>query len=92
MQAAFDEHSYPGVGKLQPDILVQPGGACDDGIVEPERHQFRDGGEHRATQCHVDQARIWLHDAHQIHAVQAGQHSGMIAAHRTQPDQAGAQV
>ncbi len=80
----------PLCGQLQADLLVQRGRAGDHGVVDAQRDQLGEGRDDRRPHG-AGRVAGRVHDADQFDAGQPGEHPGVVASHRAEPDQAGAQ-
>jgi hypothetical protein len=89
-QRLLDQRVHSGLGQAQAEFLVQGGRARDHRVVEPQGEQILEVVHDRyAVGRH--RARRGIQRADQVHAIESGQHAGVVAAHRTEPDQPRAQ-
>ena len=81
----------PGRGELEPDLLVHAGRAGHDRVVDPARDQRGDVRHDLRALAASVRVAVRVRDRHQRDAVEPGQHPGVVAAHRAEPDQPGPQ-
>lgn len=87
----LDQGADTGLGQLQADFLVQGGRAGHHGVVDAERDELLDGRQHGGALRPAVLVAHRVDDADELDAVESGQHTGVVAAHRAEADEAGPQ-
>ena len=91
-QRLLDERVHPGVGQLQPDLVVEGRWCRDDAVVDARRDHRVDVGQHLEVPCDAVGVTGGIGNGHQVDAVDGAHVSGVVATHRAQAHQPGAQV